>query len=1048
MVKSETANNNLRIDRGLFDKEESDKICDKEFDIQLVQTEEKTSMSNPNGLKNTLRISSLNIRRGLNSKEEELILTIQDQNCDVCSLSEVDIEDFDEKKPFSIEGYKTFFPLKRTGTNTKRLICFVKVCIEAKQRDDLMSESLSNVWLEIKGINQKVLICAIYREFNDLTGKGPMNIEQQLERLEILHTQIEKASKEGLILIIGDMNIDLKKWEDGPKYYQKKQAEKYQSLIGECGLEVIDFGITFNSNKNGEVISSALDHAITNKPIAINNYHKTFIDSDISDHYMISVDLNIKTPKLQEKVITSRDFRKLRRNPGYFLDELRKVKWEIYRDMEDVDPMEEFWTKEINKCMDIVAPWKSRKVRQKRFDLPKEVRSVIKVRNDLKKKVQVNAKNGIEDLKLEEQFKKHRNYCNKMIKNAVRENAGKNITSASNVKDIWNSIGDILKPERLAKPSIKIQSGDKLIEDPLQLAETFNVFFKEKVEKLAASIKKQPINGRNPDYLDPDYDPFIRLREKLRDSKLIFNLKTVSEKVVLGIFKALKPKKSCGIDGITSEILKIGSEVLVVPLTYIVNCSITTGKYPSIWKIAKVIALHKKGDKKTLKNYRPVSLLAVAGMILERVVALQIEQFFERNGLLGKFQFGFRRNKSTISELLTLFDTLLEAKEMKREILIILYDLSAAFDTVPHQILIEKLRLYGFCQLAIKWIVSYLSNRKQFVEISGKRSGEEVINIGTPQGSRLSPLLFIILMADLDLWTENSTLSNFADDTQSIIVSDNRKNLLETASIEANNVINFFRSNGLVNNADKAAVLYNGKGKCEVITVENVGGEDLLSTYSEKLLGLHINADFVWSTHIDKLSIELKKRTGLLRRIQKRVPKEKIVIIAEAIFNSLLRYGVAVFLKPVYDKEDLKMKKLPKDTTTLQTLQNSMLRVIFGLKLKNHINMKNVREEIKMMSVNQISVYHTLLEAYNVMRHLSSDQIHMKWTIIERKYALRSITKGDLKVPDKPKLKCLGFTYNGAKLFNMLPVQMRKLEEPNTFKTMTKDWIWENIPSH
>jgi hypothetical protein len=79
----------------------------------------------------------------------------------------------------------------------------------------------------------------------------------------------------------------------------------------------------------------------------------------------------------------------------------------------------------------------------------------------------------------------------------------------------------------------------------------------------------------------------------------------------------------------------------------------------------------------------------------------------------------------------------------------------------------------------------------------------------------------------------------------------------------------------------------------------------LVITYSEKLLGLHINADFVWSTHIDKLSIELKKRIGLLRRIKKRVPKEKIVIIAEAIFNSLLRYGVAVFLKPVYDKVEI-----------------------------------------------------------------------------------------------------------------------------------------------
>ena len=158
---------------------------------------------------------------------------------------------------------------------------------------------------------------------------------------------------------------------------------------------------------------------------------------------------------------------------------------------------------------------------------------------------------------------------------------------------------------------------------------------------MAGSIKKQPINSRNPDYIDPDYDPFVRQREKMRGSKLKFNLKTVSEKVVLGIIKAFKPKKRFVIDGITSEVLKLGSKILAVPLTYIVNCSITTGKYTSLWKIAKVIALHKKGDKKILKNYTPVSMLAVAGMVLEKVVALQIEEFFESNGLLGRFQFGF-----------------------------------------------------------------------------------------------------------------------------------------------------------------------------------------------------------------------------------------------------------------------------------------------------------------------------------------------------------------------------------------------------------------------
>ena len=103
-----------------------------------------------------------------------------------------------------------------------------------------------------------------------------------------------------------------------------------------------------------------------------------------------------------------------------------------------------------------------------------------------------------------------------------------------------------------------------------------------------------------------------------------------------------------------------------------------------------------------------------------------------------------------------------------------------------------------------------------------------------------------------------------------------------------------------------------------------------------------------------------------------------------------------------------------------------------------------------MMSVDQISVFHTLLEAYNIlMRYSSSEQIHMKWTnISEKKYSMRSITNNDLKVPEKPMLKCLGFTYNRGKLFNMLPLQMRETKNSNIFKTMKKDWIWKTIPSY
>ena len=255
-------------------------------------------------------------------------------------------------------------------------------------------------------------------------------------------------------------------------------------------------------------------------------------------------------------------------------------------------------------------------------------------------------------------------------------------------------------------------------------------------------------------------------------------------------------------------------------------------------------------------------------MILERIISLQIEEFFEEKKLLGEFQFGFRKNKSTVSELLTMFDTLLEAKEHKKEIVLLLYDLSSAFDTASHIILITKLQLYGFDDHAIQWLKSYLENRKQIVTVSGKLSGTQEVNIGTPQGSRLSPLLFICLMADLHLCVQKSTLANFADDTQSMIVCDNKEEAIETTRREANNVIKFFRNNNLVNNSDKAAVLYNSKGKGETITIENIGGEKLESTKSEKLLGLFINSDFNWNTHVEKISMELKKIIGLIKRLK------------------------------------------------------------------------------------------------------------------------------------------------------------------------------------
>ena len=132
----------------------------------------------------------------------------------------------------------------------------------------------------------------------------------------------------------------------------------------------------------------------------------------------------------------------------------------------------------------------------------------------------------------------------------------------------------------------------------------------------------------------------------------------MTKEEVLKILKELKAKKSAGLDGISSELLKLGAEALALPLTHIINTSIATGQFPTQWKKGKITPLYKKGSRTKKENYRPVALLSCAGMILERCIAIQIEEYMEKNNFLSEFQFGFRKGKSCVSEMLTLMDGL------------------------------------------------------------------------------------------------------------------------------------------------------------------------------------------------------------------------------------------------------------------------------------------------------------------------------------------------------------------------------------------------------
>ena len=180
-----------------------------------------------------------------------------------------------------------------------------------------------------------------------------------------------------------------------------------------------------------------------------------------------------------------------------------------------------------------------------------------------------------------------------------------------------------------------------------------------------------------------------------------------------------------------------------------INLSILHCQFPSQWKVAKIIPLHKKDDHLNPKNYRPVAILPVLSKILERVVFFQISQYMESNGLLHPNHHGFRSSHSTSTCIIQMYDKWLEALENQMFTGVCFLDLSAAFDTVDHSLLVQKLVHYGFDQQSQNWIKSYLTKRYQSVYIEGKQSDILPVQSGVPQGSILGPLFYTIFVNEL-----------------------------------------------------------------------------------------------------------------------------------------------------------------------------------------------------------------------------------------------------------------------------------------------------------
>ena len=338
------------------------------------------------------------------------------------------------------------------------------------------------------------------------------------------------------------------------------------------------------------------------------------------------------------------------------------------------------------------------------------------------------------------------------------------------------------------------------------LAGIMNEFFVSKVRNLRENLPNIPGN------------PLPKVSSLMQDRSCSFNFRPVSPDEVSEIISNLKSSRSCGIDDIDTYVIKLARDELVPVLTHIIN-----RLFPSYWKLAKVIPLHKKDEVTNPKNYRPVALLSIASKILERTVFAQLIEYFENNNLLHPSHHGFRGKHNTSTALLQMFDVWLEALENKEISAAIMLDMSAAFDVVDHDILIEKLKLYGVDSSSSEWIKSYLTSRSQKVYIDGAYSGVLDLEAGVPQGSVLGPLLYVIFTNDLpesvhDHLSESGAFFNthckscgdiccYVDDSTFTTSGTNPEEIMKTIEVKYKAIKSYMTDNKLVLNTDKTHLL-------------------------------------------------------------------------------------------------------------------------------------------------------------------------------------------------------------------------------------------------
>ena len=745
----------------------------------------------------------------------------------------------------------------------------------------------------------------------------------------------------------------------------------------------------------------------------------------LSDHHnIICAATKLHLPPMPQRRIFYRSMRSF--DESKYIQDLCQLRMPFLYDGCSVSSAVRTFSYELHDIISLHAPMKQKTLKRNQVVyMNSEWRKINHKRNMMR-----NIKDKYPSKENFEKYRQLRNLSTKIGKKSKRTYFQERCDSGPKNQHFWQTIKPFVSSKGdIRAPTTLLEEGT-IISDTKLVCNVFNKYFTALADDIGFS---DPI----PDNFSDDavlndmcskYDahPSIRaIKSKMAHFSLHFSFTLVNDHTMYKVLHKLNAKKATGYDSIPSRFLKMGDAYLAPHLAHYVNMSILECDFPDVMKVAEVSPIFKKDNDLLKENFRPVSILTALSKIFERVYADQLTVYFEK--IFSDLLSAFRQKYSCQSALIRMFENWRRALDDGQYVGALAMDLSKAFDSVPHGLLIAKFRAYGADITACKLLASYLHNRYQRVKIDDSRSDWCATTRGFPQGSILGPLLFNIYFNDIFYLNVIPDIYNYADDNITSVCNKSVAVIESTLTQGAEVMNQWFEQNSMQANPTKfQCTLLRPPSKPSTDFELLIGNTNIMSVSKMKVLGVSFDCHLSFQCHIDNVIKKATKQLYALMRLHGVLDLKS----REAIYKS--------FISANFDYCPVAWMFINKgDILRLEKVQERALRFVYA-DFKSDTDV--LFSKAKCTPIHISNMRKLAIEVYKCMYDINPRYMKSLFKLKCTNYSLR-----DQYLLAQPHVKTTTYglrsvAYFGSKIWNALPSEFKNAASIEIFRSNISNW--------